>query len=227
MWMARVPSYLRERNIDFRVYLAEQRDSSPFNISISRNVAATVALDEGWATYFVIHDVDIIPVEGVDYGPWEFDASWLLSAGTCKIRKDSFVAANGYNPHFIGWGCEDVEFYHRISSLGFDLRWWPHDLASHTSVAINLEWPTMSEAGDREWSRGYFLRTDDVGPKFVSYRGNITRPDKRQNFLCSELETANRKLCDDVQEIPSEGKAAYFAANGMNLASSIVCGRAP
>ena len=70
-------------------------------------------------------------------------SSSILSAGSCKIKATDFVRANGYNPEFAGWGDEDVEFYHRLSHLGSDLREWHRMPEAREAVLMNLEWPDL------------------------------------------------------------------------------------
>ena len=66
-----VPCYVERANgiSDYAIYVAEQQGEDLFNLALSRNVAARAALDDGVSGYFVFHDVDVIPVCGVDYGP--------------------------------------------------------------------------------------------------------------------------------------------------------------
>src|SRR5262245_23567477 len=79
-----VPRYLRDRNgiRDFKIFISEQADDAPFNLSLSRNVGARFALDEGRFDYLVFHDVDLIPFENVDYGYREKNVCWFMKAGT-------------------------------------------------------------------------------------------------------------------------------------------------
>jgi hypothetical protein len=60
---------------------------SPFNLGLARNVAALFALQERRYDYLVFHDVDMIPVSGVDYGFRESQIVWFMNAGTCKVHK--------------------------------------------------------------------------------------------------------------------------------------------
>jgi hypothetical protein len=100
----------------FYAIYVEQQSRDLFNLALSRNVAARAALDDGASGSFVFHDVDIIPLCGVDYGPRSFNVAWFLSAGSCKVMAADFVSANRYNPNVGVWGDEDVEFYHRWSA---------------------------------------------------------------------------------------------------------------
>ena len=71
IFLREVPRYLERANgtSDYAIYVAEQQSQDLFNLALSRNVAARAALDDGASGYFVFHDVDVIPLCGVDYGP--------------------------------------------------------------------------------------------------------------------------------------------------------------
>jgi hypothetical protein len=104
IFLREVPSYLERKNgiSNYTIYVAEQQSQDSFNLALSRNVAALAALDDGASGYFVFHDVDVIPLCGVDYRPHSFNVAWFLSAGSCKMTAADFVRANGYNPEFVG-----------------------------------------------------------------------------------------------------------------------------
>ena len=184
-----LPEYLERVNgiHDYAIYVAEQESPDLFNLSLSRNVAACAALADGGFDTFVFHDVDIIPVAGIDYRPRPFNVAWFLSAGSCKVGVSDFVRSNGYNPSFVGWGDEDVEFYHRLETVGATARDWRRSPESRAAVAMNLDWPELpDEASLRESQRYYGHR--DAGPRFVTWsraaHGHPLEPyDKSVGFL--------------------------------------------
>ena len=218
-----VPSYLKRVNgiSDYAIYVAEQRSQDLFNLALSRNVAARAALDDGAAEYFVFHDVDVIPLCGVDYGPRSFNVAWFLSAGSCKVTAGDFVRANGYNPDFVGWGDEDVEFYHRLEHVGCEVREWHRTPESRRAVIVNLEWPEMSDEEALSWSRGYFGH-EASGPRFVPYRSggrSLMRYNKSGDFLGPGQQERNHALWHRVWALPPDDKSAYIAQNGLNRVS--------
>ena len=222
IFLDEVPKYLERVNgiTDYAIYVAEQQSRDRFNLALSRNVAARAALDDGGFGYFVFHDVDIIPLRHIDYGPRSFNVAWFLSAGSCKITTTDFVKANGYNPDFVGWGDEDVEFYHRLSHLGSDLREWHRIPESRQAVAINLEWPQLSEDEALAWSRRYFGHATS-GPRFVSYRHTagdrkLRRYDKSSDFWGLGQQERNHALWHRMRALSSEDKTSYIARNGLN-----------
>jgi hypothetical protein len=222
IFLDEVPKYLERANgiTDYAIYVAEQQSRDRFNLALSRNVAAQAALDDGVFGYFVFHDVDVIPLRHIDYGPRSFNVAWFLSAGSCKITTTDFVKANGYNPDFVGWGDEDVEFYHRLSHLGSDLREWHRIPESRGAVAMNLEWPELSDDEALAWSRSYFGYTTS-GPRFVPYRctaGNrkLQRYDKSRDFWGLGQQEGNHALWNRMRALPPGEKTSYIARNGLN-----------
>src|SRR5882724_1351266 len=220
IFLREVPKYLERANgiSDYVIYVAEQQSQDLFNLALSRNVAARAALDDGMFGYFVFHDVDVIPVCGVDYGPRSFNVAWFLSAGSCKVMVTDLVRANGYNPDFVGCGDEDVEFYHRLEHVGSEVREWHRMPESRQAVVVNLEWPEMSDAESLSWSRRYFGH-EDSGPRFVPYRAgcrSVERYDKWRDFLGLGQQERNHALWNWVRGLPPDEKTAYIARTGLN-----------
>jgi hypothetical protein len=220
VFLREVPSYLERANTisDYAIYVAEQQSDGPFNLALSRNVAAMAALDDGASGYFVFHDVDVIPVCGVDYRPRDFNMAWFLTAGSCKVSVADFIRANGYNPEFVGWGDEDVEFYHRLKHIGSELREWHRMPESGQAVIVNLEWPDLSDDDALAWSKRYFGHRG-VGPRFVSHRtgsGSFARYDKWKDFLEAGQQRRNNALWNWIRALPPNEKTAYFARTGLN-----------
>jgi hypothetical protein len=223
IFLREVPSYLERANgiSDYVIYVAEQQSQDLFNLALSRNVAARAALDDRASGYFVFHDVDVIPLCGVDYGPRSFNVAWFLSAGSCKVMVADFVRANGYNPEFVGWGDEDVEFYHRLQHVGSEVREWHRTSESRQAVIVNLEWPEMSDDEALSWSRHYFGH-ETSGPRFVPYRTScrsFERYDKSRDFLGPSQQQCNHTLWNRVRALAPDDKSSYIARNGLNRVS--------
>jgi hypothetical protein len=220
IFLREVPTYLERANgiSDYAIYVAEQQSQDLFNLALSRNIAARAALDNGESGYFVFHDVDVIPLCGVDYGPRSFNVAWFLSAGSCKVMVADFVKANGYNPDFVGWGDEDVEFYHRLEHVGSEVREWHRIPESRQAVIVNLEWPEMSDDEALSWSRRYFGH-ETSGPRFVPYRTgcrSFERYDKSSDFLEPSQQQRNHVLWNWVRALPPDEKTSYIARTGLN-----------
>jgi glycosyl transferase family 7 (putative galactosyltransferase) len=223
IFLRAVPSYLERANgiTDYAIYVAEQQGHELFNLALSRNVAARAALDDGVCGYFVFHDVDVIPVCGVDYGPRSFNVAWFLSAGSCKVMAADFVGANGYNPDFVGWGDEDVEFYHRLEHVGSEVREWHQIPESRQAVIVNLEWPEISDDEALAWSRRYFGH-ETFGPRFVPHRTgsrSFQRYDKSRDFFGPGQQERNHALWNRIRTLPRDEKTSYIARSGLNRVS--------
>jgi hypothetical protein len=224
MFLDKVPRYLEAVNgiRDYVIYVAEQTSCDVFNAALSRNVAARFALAENEEfSYFIFHNVDVIPIDKIDYGPRDYDVAWFMDAGSCKVRIDSFLKANGYNPHFVGWGGEDTEFYHRLSSLNCVVKEWHRTTESSGAVLLNLEMPSMSASEALGWSMSYFGHEGD-GPLFqpVNALGGEALPeryDKCKDFFLPEYVQRNDELWKKIYGMAVAEKLQYFKANGLNL----------
>jgi hypothetical protein len=185
----------------YAIYI-EQQSRDLFNLALSRNVAARAALDDGASGSFVFHDVDIIQLRGVDYGPRSFNVAWFLSASSCKVMAADFVTANRCNPNFVVWGDEDVEFYHRLEHVGCEVKEWHRTPESRQAVVANLEWPEMSDEEVLSWSQRYFGH-ESSGPRFVRDRtgcGSFERYDKSGDFLGpSQQERSHAPVAPDAR----------------------------
>lgn len=220
MFLRELPRYIERANgiSDYAIYVAEQQSEDQFNLALSRNAAARAALDDGASGYFVFHDVDVIPLWGIDYGPRSFNVTWFLSAGSCKVMVTDFVKANGYNPDFVGWGDEDVEFYHRLEHVGSEVREWHRIPESRQAVIVNLEWPEMSDGEALLWSKRYF-GYEASGPRFVPYRTSdraFERYDKSKDFLALGQQKRNHALWNRIRALPPDEKTSYIARNGLS-----------
>lgn len=224
IFLEMVPRYLEDVNgiRDYVIYVAEQTSPDLFNLSLSRNLAASFALKEHKELgSLIFHDVDVIPIEKIDYGPRHYNVAWFMVAGSCKILNEDFVKANGYNPRFIGWGSEDTEFYHRLSSLGCDVREWHRIAESNRAVILNLEMPGMSGPDALNWSRSYFGYSGQ-GPLFKPLDrrdggASVQTYDKRRDFFVAENQLRNDRLWERIYSMPLNEKLDYIRSNGLNL----------
>src|SRR5207249_4770364 len=145
IFLNRVPHYLSKNGTsEFVIIVSEQIDNGAFNLALSRNVGALYALAVYRPEYLVFHDVDMIPVNGIDYNQDNTNLVWFVSAGSSKIRSESFVSVNGFNPAFVGWGYVDSEFWLRLTTLGFPVDEWKHRPEAREALILTLEHPPMS-----------------------------------------------------------------------------------
>lgn len=128
-------TFLHGQGVPFRIYVGEQMAGGSFNRGWALNVAYKFAEPE--VDYVVFHDVDMLPLPGVDYrysSMEGMDARHLSTeisqfgykipynrycSGVFMSRKEFFRDINGFATTFWGWGGEDDEFCARWAKKKF------------------------------------------------------------------------------------------------------------
>jgi glycosyltransferase involved in cell wall biosynthesis len=226
VFLEAIPAYLEKVNglHDFKIFVAEQVDEVPFNLSLSRNIGARFALDEDRFDYLIFHDVDLIPVENVDYGYREKNVCWFMKAGTCKIHKQALLDANGYNPSIWGWCSEDYEFYSRVCDFGHQMETWHQIPESRNAVIVDLDMNPQSRDECAAHSRWYFGH-DGNGPRYISYnwtdhirpREQVPKDGWRmKNWHFERLSDRHREIIDFLVSMPRAMKQKYANLYGLN-----------
>jgi hypothetical protein len=216
--LSRLPPYLKSQGIRrYEIVISEQTDDGQFGIATSRNVGAAYALRNTRCDYFIFNDVDVVPHKNVDYRRPNENAMYFMNGGSCKVLRDALVASNGYNNEFLGWGCEDQEFWRRLIALGFPSYAWHTSPEARGAEILDLEFAWLSDAELEARSKAYFGWTD-AGPRFVSgggaFRG-IAPTDKR-GFYEPPITSRNHRLFDWIQRLPPDMAREYFGIFGMN-----------
>jgi hypothetical protein len=124
-------SFLKDKGIEYTIFIAEQADDRPFNYGKLCNVVVSEIGEE--YTYFAFHDIDMLPInDDCDYGyP---DAPIHLATqvqvhnyklpyvqyfgGVVLINREDFVTANGYSNEYWGYGFEDLDLLFRLKESG-------------------------------------------------------------------------------------------------------------
>jgi len=98
----------------------------------------------------VLQDVDIVPVQNVDYTTPHAGTTdiWFGNTGGMKTRLGALRRANGYTMIAKGWGVEDVACWKRLERRANEkIRHWPTFLRTTSGrtkktppVFVNLEW---------------------------------------------------------------------------------------
>ncbi len=126
-------SYLAKRDVDAAVYIIEQEDGKDFNRARLLNIGvleAEIACD-----YFVMHDVDMLPLD-VDYSYASAPTHLAAAAsqfnyslpydqyfgGVTLFSREILEAVNGYSNQYWGWGLEDDDMAQRCFSAGHTLQ---------------------------------------------------------------------------------------------------------
>ena len=127
-----ITEHLNNQEINFRILIINQVDEKPFNRAKLLNVGAKLLEDE--VDYFAFHDVDLLPLESVDYRYSDFtvrnflfliehDGKYKEShsgfGGSTLVPKNIFFEINGFSNNYWQWGSEDDDFFMRHLFKGF------------------------------------------------------------------------------------------------------------
>ena len=123
--------FLKDKGIDYTIFIAEQTDDRPFNYGKLCNVVTKEVGEE--YTYFAFHDVDMLPMnDDCDYG-YPDSPTHLASnveahggelpypqyfGGVIVISREDFENANGYSNEYWGYGFEDLDLLYRLQRSG-------------------------------------------------------------------------------------------------------------
>ena len=123
-----VSKFLKERDIDFKIYFGHQVDDKLFNRGAMKNVAAKHAFEDG-CDYIVWHDIDMVPEDDTcDYSyPTDVpqhiavnisQSDYMLKyeqyfGGAVVFTKEQAEATNGYSNDYWDWGMEDDDLFWR------------------------------------------------------------------------------------------------------------------
>lgn len=115
------------RTINWHVYVIDQFDAELFNRGWLFNVGFDLAAQKG-PDCVVIHDIDMVPENGVDYSycEWPNQLSSEIdrfgwgtptahySGGVVSMTPEHWRQVNGFPNDFFGWGGEDDDLLQRI-----------------------------------------------------------------------------------------------------------------
>lgn len=123
--------FLKDKGIDYTIFIAEQSDDRPFNYGKLCDIIVTEIGEE--YTYFAFHDIDMLPVsDECDYGYPDFPTHLATNVeahdnklpypqyfgGVVLINRDDFENANGYSTEYWGYGFEDLDLLYRLRRSG-------------------------------------------------------------------------------------------------------------
>ena len=123
--------FLKDKGIDYTIFIAEQTDDRPFNYGKLCNVV-TKEIGEEY-TYFAFHDIDMLPIsDDCDYS-YPYEPTHLSTnveahenklpypqyfGGVVLINREDFENANGYSNEYWGYGFEDLDLLRRLEKSG-------------------------------------------------------------------------------------------------------------
>ena len=132
--------FLKDKGIDYTIFIAEQTDNRPFNYGKLCNVVTKEIGDE--YTYCAFHDIDMLPISD-EYDYSYPDSPTHLATNVeahdnklpypqyfgvvVLINREDFERANGYSNEYWGYGFEDLDLLYRLQRSGAYLEKY-HDL---------------------------------------------------------------------------------------------------
>jgi hypothetical protein len=123
--------FLKDKGIDYTIFIAEQTDERPFNYGKLCNVVSKEVGKE--YTYFAFHDIDMLPMnDECDYGYPDSPTHLATNVeahdnklpypqyfgGVVLISREDFENANGYSNEYWGYGFEDLDLLYRLQRSG-------------------------------------------------------------------------------------------------------------
>jgi hypothetical protein len=123
--------FLKDKGIDYTIFIAEQSDNRPFNYGKLCNIV-TKEIGEEY-TYFAFHDIDMLPMnDECDYGYPDSPTHLATNVeahnnklpypqyfgGVILISREDFENANGYSNEYWGYGFEDLDLLYRLQRSG-------------------------------------------------------------------------------------------------------------
>lgn len=133
-FVPKVTKFLKQQNIEHKIFICHQVDDKSFNRGKLKNIAFEIACKEGF-DYFAFHDIDLIPEdESCDYSfpiSAPVQVSKYLSrsnyeplyptnfGGVVLFSKEQFENINGYYNDYWEWGAEDDDLFWRCKKTGY------------------------------------------------------------------------------------------------------------
>jgi len=123
--------FLKDKGIDYTIFISEQSDDRPFNYGKLCN-AVVKEIDEEY-TYFAFHDIDMLPMsDECDYSYPDAPIHLATNVdshnnklpypqyfgGVVLINREDFVEANGYSNEYWGYGFQDLDLLYRLERSG-------------------------------------------------------------------------------------------------------------
>ena len=134
IFLPHIQSFLKGKDIDYKIFVIEQSDSKPFNYGKLCNSAFHLLKDE--YDYFCFHDVDMLPTsDKADYSYKQHPTHLATRVqvhdntlpylqylgGVVIFPKEDFEKVNGYSNEYYGWGYADLDLLFRMEQAGVKL----------------------------------------------------------------------------------------------------------
>ncbi|XP_017886453.1 beta-1,4-N-acetylgalactosaminyltransferase bre-4-like isoform X1 [Ceratina calcarata] len=147
------PMLLRQQ-IDYQIFIVEQKGSETFNRAMLMNVGYVEALKERTFDCFIFHDVDLLPEDdrnlytcpeqprhmSVAVDKFKYRLPYAdLFGGVSAMSREHFHLVNGFSNVFWGWGGEDDDMANRIKAHGLHISRYPANVARYKMLTHKKE----------------------------------------------------------------------------------------
>ncbi|XP_029046178.1 beta-1,4-N-acetylgalactosaminyltransferase bre-4-like [Osmia bicornis bicornis] len=147
------PMLLRQQ-IDYQIFIVEQKGSEAFNRAMLMNVGYVEALKERPFDCFIFHDVDLLPEDdrnlytcpeqprhmSVAVDKFKYRLPYAdLFGGVSAMSREHFRLVNGFSNVFWGWGGEDDDMANRIKAHGLHISRYPANVARYKMLTHKKE----------------------------------------------------------------------------------------
>ncbi|XP_078044847.1 beta-1,4-N-acetylgalactosaminyltransferase bre-4 [Augochlora pura] len=147
------PMLLRQQ-IDYQIFIVEQKGSDAFNRAMLMNVGYVEALKERPFDCFIFHDVDLLPEDdrnlytcpeqprhmSVAVDKFKYRLPYAdLFGGVSAMSREHFRLVNGFSNVFWGWGGEDDDMANRIKAHGLHISRYPANVARYKMLTHKKE----------------------------------------------------------------------------------------
>lgn len=147
------PILLRQQ-IDYQIFVVEQKGSESFNRAMLMNVGYVEALKQRSFDCFIFHDVDLLPEDdrnlytcpeqprhmSVAVDKFKYRLPYAdLFGGVSAMSRDHFRLVNGFSNVFWGWGGEDDDMANRIKAHGLHISRYPANVARYKMLTHKKE----------------------------------------------------------------------------------------
>ncbi|XP_053986973.1 beta-1,4-N-acetylgalactosaminyltransferase bre-4-like [Hylaeus volcanicus] len=147
------PMLLRQQ-IDYQIFVIEQKGSESFNRAMLMNVGYVEALRERLFDCFIFHDVDLLPEDdrnlytcpeqprhmSVAVDKFKYRLPYAdLFGGVSAMSREQFHMVNGFSNVFWGWGGEDDDMANRIKAHGLHISRYPANVARYKMLTHKKE----------------------------------------------------------------------------------------
>jgi hypothetical protein len=134
IFMPHMDAFLKNKNIDYKIFVIEQNDDRPFNRGKLLNIGFDLFKND--YDYFCFHDVDLLPInQSCDYSYVEYPTHMAVDVdvydgkipfpeyigGVLLFNREDFIKINGYSNEYWGWGMEDLDLLYRMRKHGLNL----------------------------------------------------------------------------------------------------------